>query len=565
MSHTTHYKLSLFGALISSIAFTALSVFAIAPGATLDPVVDYPGICGGGPTDPLCAIDPLGPIVVKNTNSLFSVGIDAGFQSYADNSIFLGYQAGYSTVHPQYLIDWGHNNRSNFFGYRSGYNAFYANNSNFFGYRAGYFAQSAAGSNFFGLSAGDTATGANGSNFFGVFTGMGAEYASRSNFFGYEAGRFAEFAESSFFVGSLAGAVKSIFIDEDEDHYVDIGSRRASYSIFIGDYTNFSGVDLDNSELNEGDNCRDVDLEPYDPDYVSLGNTGYCYSILLGPYASTGSHSNSIAIGAYALNDKSNQFVIGSVERPINEIVVVQTGGTGCIIDQDGLGCSSDENLKTNISPISSTLDTLLNINPVKYNWNTDPNGSQQIGLLAQNLQQYFPELVKEGRNGYLQVNYAGMTPILTKAIQELDLKINILEQQTTSSGGFSLATLKSVIKDILSDVGNGIQNIFAKRVTTDELCVEDVCVNRDQFLRMVENSNQQFGNNNVAQETEEIVPEDDPIQDKNTELENEENLEADDIEDVSEEETEETQEDEIGDSIQQESLDEEVDITGQE
>jgi hypothetical protein len=55
MSHTTHYKISLIGALISSIAFTALSVFAIAPGETLDPIGD--NLCATV-NDPACVINP---------------------------------------------------------------------------------------------------------------------------------------------------------------------------------------------------------------------------------------------------------------------------------------------------------------------------------------------------------------------------------------------------------------------------------------------------------------------------------------------------------------------------
>jgi hypothetical protein len=74
---------------------------------------------------------------------------------------------------------------------------------------------------------------------------------------------------------------------------------------------------------------------------------------------------------------------------------------------------------------------------------------------------------------------------MLTRAIQELDIQITDLTALTGDTG----LGLLDAIKNWLADTANGIQNIFAKRVTTDELCIEDVCVTRDQFLQLLENA----------------------------------------------------------------------------
>ncbi len=35
-----------------------------------------------------------------------------------------------------------------------------------------------------------------------------------------------------------------------------------------------------------------------------------------------------------------------------------------------------------------------MNLQTVTYNWKTDPNGDPMVGFIAQNLEDYFPQLV---------------------------------------------------------------------------------------------------------------------------------------------------------------------------
>ncbi len=384
--------------------------------------------------------------------------------------------------------------------------------SNFLGQSAGY-NTSASYANFLGNAAGFAANGAHNSNFFGSSAGFSASNAFESNFFGNTAGESAINSYRSHFVGTDAGRYHSGNLE---------GSFNAANSIFIGYKANYTGggYGLDNTTTNttpdDGTSCLVYD----------------CYSILLGNYTSTDGYSNSIAIGGYATNTAENQFMIGSTERPINEIVVVQTGGTECIIDTNGLGCTSDENLKTNITSLASTLEILSNIDAVAYNWNHDPNGSKQIGFIAQNLEQYFPELVSTNSRGQKSVYYAQMTPILTKAIQELNLKVSLLESQTIASGGFSLASLTTSAKDFLADVGNGIQNIFAKKITTEELCVGNTCISESELIELLESRETPLEEQDYIiipelnqSEDQEILPIEDNEDEQEIVLEPEENL----------------------------------------
>ena len=93
----------------------------------------------------------------------------------------------------------------------------------------------------------------------------------------------------------------------------------------------------------------------------------------------------------------------------------------------------SDERLKENINPLSSVTDKIMHVSVNTYNFKNEfgylnlPQGKQN-GFIAQNLQKIFPELVQtvvdksKGQDHlfeYQTVNYLGMIPILTKALQE--------------------------------------------------------------------------------------------------------------------------------------------------
>ena len=93
----------------------------------------------------------------------------------------------------------------------------------------------------------------------------------------------------------------------------------------------------------------------------------------------------------------------------------------------------SDERLKENINPLSNVTDKIMQVSVNTYNFkkefsNLNLPQAKQYGFLAQNMQKIFPELVQtvvdkaKGENNLLEyktVNYLGMIPILTKALQE--------------------------------------------------------------------------------------------------------------------------------------------------
>ena len=89
---------------------------------------------------------------------------------------------------------------------------------------------------------------------------------------------------------------------------------------------------------------------------------------------------------------------------------------------------SSDKRLKKDISPTKYDLNSVLNLNPVDYKLKS--NNKDQTGFIAQEVKDVIPELVNgvEGdleKGETLSINYIGLIPVLTKAIQEQQSQID--------------------------------------------------------------------------------------------------------------------------------------------
>lgn len=172
---------------------------------------------------------------------------------------------------------------------------------------------------------------------------------------------------------------------------------------------------------------------------------------------------------------------------------VLQTNAVGCdvVADADGvIGCApSDEKLKDNIEDISYGLDTILSLRPVTYDFKDSTYGSgEQLGFIAQELESILPQVVTSGPN-YKSVNYGLITPVLTKAIQELDIKISDIQSLADEDNSFG-DTLRSWFADTTNGIGEFVATtIRGKRVETEELCVGSVCVTEEQFMQVFSGS----------------------------------------------------------------------------
>jgi hypothetical protein len=97
--------------------------------------------------------------------------------------------------------------------------------------------------------------------------------------------------------------------------------------------------------------------------------------------------------------------------------------GTGDSPSFVNVYATSDRRLKTNIRSIENALDLVIQLEGVRYQ--RISNGSDEIGVIAQDLQEVLPELVNSDINGYLSVAYGNISALLIQAIKELKIQID--------------------------------------------------------------------------------------------------------------------------------------------
>ena len=82
---------------------------------------------------------------------------------------------------------------------------------------------------------------------------------------------------------------------------------------------------------------------------------------------------------------------------------------------------SSDERLKHLLNPLQVSLDDICKLRKIYYTWKDDPNSGRQLGVVAQDVQKLYPELVDINTDtGYLSLAYDKLSVIALGAIDKL-------------------------------------------------------------------------------------------------------------------------------------------------
>ena len=92
---------------------------------------------------------------------------------------------------------------------------------------------------------------------------------------------------------------------------------------------------------------------------------------------------------------------------------------------------SSDIRLKDNIKTIENALSKVNQIRPIEFNWKS--NGKQDFGVIAQQIEELYPDLVTENLEGYKVVKYNPLIALLLKSIQELHKEVQELKNKIES------------------------------------------------------------------------------------------------------------------------------------
>jgi hypothetical protein len=127
------------------------------------------------------------------------------------------------------------------------------------------------------------------------------------------------------------------------------------------------------------------------------------------------------------------------ISSPGNEVLVVSGG-----LYTTGNNVTSDEKFKQNITNIDNSLEKIMKINGVTYDWKQAEfkeknfDDRSHYGVIAQDIEKAIPEIVSE-INGEKSVAYDELIPILIEAVKE--------QQKTISDLKHEVAELKQEVK----------------------------------------------------------------------------------------------------------------------
>ena len=96
----------------------------------------------------------------------------------------------------------------------------------------------------------------------------------------------------------------------------------------------------------------------------------------------------------------------------------------------------SDARLKINIEELDGALHNIMTMNGARYNWNDVAirmgygDNDKQIGVIAQEIANVYPEIVETNKHGYMSVKYDRLAAVLIQAIKELNQKVVELQKK---------------------------------------------------------------------------------------------------------------------------------------
>jgi len=302
---------------------------------------------------------------------------------------------------------------------------------------------------FIGHRAGESITTGQYNTFIGYETGLNSTWGDGNMFIGFNAGRSNVDGQLNIFVGNEVGY--SFTGADDGEENVFIGNKAGrnittvANSVFIGTQSGLNCSSLTYSNTFVGDR-------------TGANGNPKSLNTLIG--ASAGFHSsgeNNTYIGAYAGNanytGNNNVFIgyqAGASETSSNKLHIANNSTTTLIygdfvnkevlIDGELTATSvtpSDLNLKTNVAPIQSGLKLLMTLGGYYFNWNDKAKEEfnfsteeQQLGIIAQDVEKVFPQMVKTNSKGYKVVEYTKLSPVIIEAIKEQQFQIEELKKE---------------------------------------------------------------------------------------------------------------------------------------
>ncbi len=322
---------------------------------------------------------------------------------------FIGYRAGYTNVTGKRNVCIGQfagfTNKSDynvFIGDQTGYSNDNGRYNLFMGYASGYKNVKGDGNLFLGYQSGHENSEGHRNVFIGYNCGYNHTSGNDNLFLGNQAGQWDMTGGNNIFIGNQAGqgnfgGTNNVYIGYQAGRNISGGTG----NVFIGNQAGYSGT-----RSNE----------------LIIDNTNTATPLIWGDFT-----ADSLVIN-------------------------------GDLTYTGVLTSASDLRLKTNLIPLTNVLLNLEKIRGVYYNWKPEVqnipgrDNRRQIGVIAQELEKVYPELVYTNKKGYKTVDYTKLSAILIEAVKELQIQI-IKHQNDVDKLKEENKSLKKQQKFILQEI----------------------------------------------------------------------------------------------------------------
>ena len=211
-------------------------------------------------------------------------------------------------------------------------------------------------------------------------------------------------------------------------------------------------------------------------------NSSGSNNIALGYYSGSAiTGSNNIDLGNSGSATDNGVIRIGAASAQhttyIAGIATKKLTGSAVYVTAGGeLGVlASSERYKTAITSMGNNTEKLRQLRPVTFHLKTEPQGALQFGLIAEEVDRVYPELVIRDEAGNIQgVRYDELAPILLKEVQQqqtnLDQQNVHLKQQMTQlqQQGDALREMQQQVAEV-KRANESMQAAMTKLLAKDE------------------------------------------------------------------------------------------------
>ncbi|MEO0723253.1 MAG: tail fiber domain-containing protein [Bacteroidota bacterium] len=345
-----------------------------------------------------------GRIETYNTGNSVFIGEDAGQNDDYDGNVnvFVGYKAGQDNTTGY---------RNTFIGAESGDANISGDENIFVGFKAGYSSTTGNQNTMLGDRVGFKNISGSDNVLIGAATAYNATTGYGNTMVGYAAGLTAT-GDRNVFLGYKAGS------NETGDNKLYIANSDTSNPLIYGEFNNKLLTVNGSMGVKES----------------LTGGSNYVFTIENTQNDNSDDNSGLLIKAGHDDYNASKQSSLIRFNTP---------NGTnlGRIRQESGseikLITSSDRRLKENILPTKYGLADILKIEVKDYNFITDADDHVKTGFIAQQLHPIFPTAVAVGddpKTNPWGVDYAGLTPLLVKGIQDqqqfIDAQSEIIERQ---------------------------------------------------------------------------------------------------------------------------------------